>query len=577
MNATEFRVLIPSTFTFTERETEKKIQVGNPDTNERMENGESATKEPRSYVFHVGEVRIRMIDTPSIGDSGGVEEDRKNIENILLYLSHYDEIHAVCILLKPNNSRHTTLFRYCIQEILVMLHSLLKDNIIFCFTNARATFYRPGDTLPALNKMLRDRNFGTLVTPHNYFCFDNEPFRILACVNNGVHFRQIDINPYAKSWDISIDETKRLLEYITTELKPHKVRETLSMNEARRIILAMSKPLTEVAKTIDHNLESAQRAKEHIHMYDADIKSLEQDLKFSGYDIKIIEMEHPRTVCTAPDCVRHVQVGIDRIENTLYKQICHNRCNCVNGIQTLLTNYPELRRCVCIERTSGNCRECGHHYTQHMHMTYDTKIVEKEYLSPEVMREIQKRGILKAQKDSAIQQIDRQIDQLKEEEKHIIRTSAKFGSFLKANAIIPYNDALGDYLFMCIAIEEKKPMKIRNDSLLFQMRKMKQEYERQKKVLDKAMLTGADEIVTTPAQVRQLQEELFQLKHFGPILKRLFDGISITNSARNKEFAEKNRTNSTNVHVGQEKSKGDEMAVSLKSLKSFSFYRQVTN
>ena len=37
------------------------------------------------------------------------------------------------------------------------------------------------------------------------------------------------------------------------------------MNEARRIILAMSKPLAEVARTIDHNVQAGEKAKEQIN------------------------------------------------------------------------------------------------------------------------------------------------------------------------------------------------------------------------------------------------------------------------------------------------------------------------
>ena len=402
MNSTGFRVLIPSTFPFTERGKEKKIQVGKPDTNEVMECGKSTTKEPQSYVFHVDGIRIRMIDTPGIGDSKGVEEDRKNIDNILSHLSHYDEIHAVCILLKPNNSRLIAIFEFFIQELLAMLHSSVKDNIIFCFTNARGTFYQPGDTLPLLNTQLQYRNIGIQATPDNYFCFDNEPFRFLACVKNELKFSQTYIGTYIMSWEQSVNEIKRLLQYIDTKLKPHKVRETMSMNEARRIILAMSKPLAEVAKNINYNVQEAERVKQ--------------------------------------------------------------------------------------------------------------------------------------QKASFKQEIETKIKELKEEERLLMRASAKFGSFLNANAIIPYNDAVIDYLDMRIEHEKMKPKDIKNNTLLSRMVDTTRAYERQRQILDMAIRTGAGENIHTPDQVAQLQRELLQLKDYGPTVKSLFDGISITDSARNRKF-----------------------------------------
>ncbi|XP_038060059.1 uncharacterized protein LOC119731108 [Patiria miniata] len=294
MKAKEFHILIPSSFTFTQQGKEKKIMVGESDTNENMEAGKSATKEPRSYVFHVGGEIVRLIDTPGIGDSEGIQQDRKNFDNILSYLTHYQEIHAVCILLKPNNSRLTAMFRFCIQELLVHLHSSAKNNIVFCFTNARATFYQPGDTLPALNRELEDKQVGIQANPNNYFCFDNEPFRFLACVKNEVEFSQGEINTYAESWNRSVEETKKLFKHISS-LRPHNIRNTLSMNEARRIIVAMSKPLAEVAKTIQQNVQEGNEAKTQIDLVDKDMDSLKANLKFSGFELKREELGYPRT------------------------------------------------------------------------------------------------------------------------------------------------------------------------------------------------------------------------------------------------------------------------------------------
>ena len=75
----------------------------------------------------------------------GPEKDKENFQNILAHLSYYNEIHGICILLKPNNSRLTVMFQFCIKELLTHLHKSAADNIVFCFTNARNTNYRPGD------------------------------------------------------------------------------------------------------------------------------------------------------------------------------------------------------------------------------------------------------------------------------------------------------------------------------------------------------------------------------------------------------------------------------------------------
>ncbi|RIA79474.1 hypothetical protein C1645_840585 [Glomus cerebriforme] len=133
-------VLILLQFSLSDENYETKtIKIGNNDSNEQLENvSMSATQECRSYIFYAENKLIRLIDTPGIGDTRGIDQDKKNFENIL---------------------------KFCIQELLSHLHRSVKDNIVFCFTNARGTFYHPGDTFLAAIK--KDISF-TEVDEQNY-------------------------------------------------------------------------------------------------------------------------------------------------------------------------------------------------------------------------------------------------------------------------------------------------------------------------------------------------------------------------------------------------------------------------
>ena len=136
------------------------------DKNEVFKTGESATQFPQEYIFESG-----------IGDSRGIDQDKENFANTLDFLQCFDKISAVIVLLKPNNARLTVAFKFCILELLTHLHKSLVSNIMFAFTNSRGTFYRPGDTLPALKKLLNEKQISIDVSKENYFCFDNEAFR----------------------------------------------------------------------------------------------------------------------------------------------------------------------------------------------------------------------------------------------------------------------------------------------------------------------------------------------------------------------------------------------------------------
>ena len=128
-------------------------------------------------MFESDTLSFHLIDTPGIGDSRGIQQDKENFANTLDFLQNFEKISAVIVLLKPNNVRLTVAFKFCVLELLTHLHKSLVSNIMFAFTNSRGTFYRPGDTLPALKKLLKEKEISIDVSKANYFCFDNEAFR----------------------------------------------------------------------------------------------------------------------------------------------------------------------------------------------------------------------------------------------------------------------------------------------------------------------------------------------------------------------------------------------------------------
>ncbi|XP_022805035.1 uncharacterized protein LOC111342248 isoform X2 [Stylophora pistillata] len=188
----QFTVLIPFRFAYTSEEGEGIDVSFGSDANEILATGQSATQSPREYMFETDNAKFHLIDTPGIGDCRGTDKDKENFDNTLAFLTIYDKIHAVVVLLKPNNARLTVAFKFCVLELLTHLHKSLESNIIFAFTNSRGTFYQPGDTLPVLKELLAKHNLKIDVSPSNYFCFDNEAFRYLSFLglNLGLNFDQ---------------------------------------------------------------------------------------------------------------------------------------------------------------------------------------------------------------------------------------------------------------------------------------------------------------------------------------------------------------------------------------------------
>lgn len=253
-----FCSLIHSEFTILDEDFNEINVFTGVDKNEVKKAGASQTQESKVYTYNFGDTRIRLIDTPGVGDSSGVEKDRENFQNILSTLSCFKELHGICILLKPNNSVLTVMFRFYINELLTYLHRDASYNIMFCFTHTRSTFYRPGDTILALRELFK-QNSGISIplSTHTVYCFDSEAYRYLAVVKNVaqlVKFWDDEMENFAISWDRSSNETKRMLRHIST-LKPHPVQSTLSLNHTRELVLQLARPLAEISKIIQTNKE----------------------------------------------------------------------------------------------------------------------------------------------------------------------------------------------------------------------------------------------------------------------------------------------------------------------------------
>ncbi|UJR32659.1 hypothetical protein I4U23_020119 [Adineta vaga] len=249
-------VLIPVSFLLTvgDQFDEVHVRFGDVDINEDHEHeGQSVTQQCKSYVLDLNDrYRLRLIDTPGIGDTRGIDQDMKNIDHILTYINNLSHINAICLLLKPNASRLNVFLRSCIRQLLTYVTPIGYANIIFCFTNARATFYAPGDTGPLLRKMLADEQLSIPFQKENTFCFDSESFRYLAARKCHVDFDDYQKKECKDSWDTSVTESLRLLNFIQTR-KPYVLNEWLSPRKVALDISMLARPLMETLRLIIYN------------------------------------------------------------------------------------------------------------------------------------------------------------------------------------------------------------------------------------------------------------------------------------------------------------------------------------
>ena len=521
--------LIPSKFTYTDKTGQSfDISVGSWDnSNERHDVGRSNTKQPQSYTFtrDNGQV-INLIDTPGLCDTDNIDEE--NFKNILSHIKRYNSIHAICILLKPNNARLTVIFRYCINELLTHFHKGAVDNIIFCFTNSRSTFYCPGDTLPPLQKLLKEHKLDILDTKNarteRMYCFDNEAFRFLAILKNGIEMSPDQFKDYCNSWNQSVTETNRLFSKILN-LVGHRTKQTLNINQARDIILRMAKPLAEITQTINKSITAIKDAEHKGELINDTAKDLEDKLHFKGFDVFRKDLPKPRTVCTNAACIERKTVGKNQEQIIIYSQHCHPECN-LDDVSPETINDKRLINCLAITTSTGVCHQCNHHYTEHMHVRYELIEEEKDFMSDKIKSEIEKKETLKEKNDEFIRQKNVLMNELKQEHDKVIDTSAKFACFLKESAILYYNDAVEDYLKHLLDEERNKDLHLQNKNHILKIQKTKEAYLTKREMLDKAVkkdivVDGID--FSNPDLVVKLQKELYGLKHYGVTLKRIIE------------------------------------------------------
>ncbi|CAF1587331.1 unnamed protein product [Rotaria magnacalcarata] len=255
-------VLIPVSFLVTvgDRFDEIIVNFGDVDSNEdHAHQGQSVTQQCKSYVFDLNNrFRLRLIDTPGIGDTRGFNQDAKNIDHILNYINSLPHLNAICLLLKPNASRLNVFFRSCVQQLITYLTPEGYNNILFCFTNARETFYAPGDTGPLLRRMLNDEHLNAIpFKKENTFCFDSESFRYLAARKSRIDFDEYQKQEYFNSWNISVKESMRLLNFIQ-RCEQYRLEEWLSPRKAALDIAMLALPLMETLRLIIYNAKLAE-------------------------------------------------------------------------------------------------------------------------------------------------------------------------------------------------------------------------------------------------------------------------------------------------------------------------------
>ncbi|GAB6022798.1 hypothetical protein CHUAL_006896 [Chamberlinius hualienensis] len=474
------KVLITTQFHVFDEQYNKRLiyRKGTADDNPTVSlNGQSTTQKCKRYrmpLFHNTEINV--IDTPGLGDTRGIFQDELNLKEIFSYLSNFEELHAICILLKPNESRLTASFQYCIRQMFCCLHKNAAENIKFVFTNSRITSFRGGETIELLRTILEDVRTLPPYTSLDLnikttFFVDNEAFNFaLRCseVEDYEYFKNYD-----RSWTKSAAACKDLIFNLNggvNPIIPHKVKESLRIYNSRFAIKELCKPLSYITSSAKQCVElKRQEQKIAANQSMNRVVSYQQVLS-----VRIKNHRHTITVCTGINCRQQVRNG--NVTQYHFSQPCHNPCTCIPGyVPKNEVGHPLLINCKVINKPTAICTACRCNYKCHMHIGYTTKInkvrVPIQEAAPNTINH------------KTIEKLQTKIEYLKEKEKYLLRCALEFGPLVKCNALMSINSVYSDYVNQLIANRKSLGDGLKRDILNNDLKELVNQHEMETEIL----------------------------------------------------------------------------------------------
>ncbi|KAK4224244.1 hypothetical protein QBC38DRAFT_547845 [Podospora fimiseda] len=336
-----------------------------------------------------------------IGDTKEIDQDHKNVKEILATLELVDKLDAILFLLKPNTAWLTKAFDFCMTELLSHLHRDTTPNILFGFTNSRASNFTLGDTRIPLTSLLKSRGTNINLGYANTFFFDTEGFRFLALYK--LHGKQMDEKrAFDDSW-----------------------------------ANGMTQPLVATARAAALTKEGWEKQMAELSRITAWSENLEKNLIIMQTYPKRTDLPHPKPVCFDDACFTITRDTDTGNMVKLYNKACHDNCDkslfwCkafFEGGWWASLGY---------RFSKGNvCKVCAHSWKVHMRISYnitlETRPIQDAIVAGKLKTEQEKQQAI----ESTVQQLKSSWSEINEEHRFANEALAKFGFYMRENASSP--------------------------------------------------------------------------------------------------------------------------------------------
>ncbi|EGC30050.1 hypothetical protein DICPUDRAFT_158278 [Dictyostelium purpureum] len=522
------------------RDTNNKpfnVQLGSVDNceKEKHQQRKSITRVTQKYKIQVYGKTICLIDTPGIGDTDGIETDKKNFEMVLSEISSLSHLNAIAVVMKPNENRMNASFKFCLQELLCHLHQSARNNLFFIFTSSRNTLFRAGETEQLLelvvNKIKEKKGIEINLKDRMYF-FDNECFNYVAVKHEGGVFSQIEESTYLLSWNQSIMSLSKLLKDIIST-KPHDTQNTISINMSKKLIKEISYSMSQCIQNSNQNIKKLNEKKKEIQDgLGMELEQLRSILYMPFVNLKSYPLEGRKIICRNRSCIQLEKEVTTKDGQTKKLAFCTDS-NKLNELY-FSNNFNILGICKTCSKNNHTC-----HFTSHLNI--DT-VEEREEINVRdelISSQIETKEELLNAAHQIIGQLEKRKETYQQELEILEKASLDFSCFLFENSFIEINDEIEGYVQILIENEKlallstslpspsstltSNPIKNLESYLESHRKEVSQFKENLSKINNQTHCKDADEI-------KQLIDKIMNLEFSGKIITEILDSKKITSS-----------------------------------------------
>ena len=402
---------------------------------------ETQTQEANNYSFSSTNCGIGLIDTPGIGNTRGIEQNKINIRSFVKALKASKNINALCLVIKGTDTRVDASLRYQMNQYKSLMTKEAQNNIVVCFTDV---IYP--DRIEAKHALIEG---GIITEDTPTFYFDN------SCLVPLDEYKLISWRKKEKKRQI--ETYKWNSNYMNAQQMILKISQMKEISGSSILDLYLKRDLA---------YQKANQEIQKVKLFQQHQKNLESQLEDLKNIIKKIELSNDLKVNTKKKVeVKKIRKEMQKVQKELegnkHATLCvnHNgRCHEICGLNRLSTNGDSAFMSCSVFQKKENCNVCGCHYKYHLHDNkyFVEEMVDVEYTDlvetdevltdEELKKQNEELRELKENKERYLKDAKKKLDQLQsEKKKNSDTTTSLIGDFKKDSPVRNEIDVLLDY------------------------------------------------------------------------------------------------------------------------------------